>query len=63
MPSHQTDSFELGIEVQRQYTEPAVVALMRGGAGPGPTVAFRADMDGLPILEKTAFPTNPASQA
>lgn len=47
---------ELGIEVQRQYTEPAVVALMRGGAGPGPTVAFRADMDGLPILEKNSIP-------
>ena len=47
---------ELGIEVQCQYSEPAVVALMRGGAGPGPTVAFRADMDGLPILEKNSIP-------
>ena len=47
---------ELGFEIQEKYTEPAVVGLLRGGAGPGPTLAFRADMDALPILEKTSAP-------
>ena len=56
MPAYQADSFRTGDRVQCQYSEPAVVALMRGGAGPGPTVAFRADMDGLPILEKNSIP-------
>ena len=41
----------LGIETRR-VTETAIVATLRG-ALPGPTVAFRADIDALPIQEAT----------
>lgn len=41
----------LGIETKRCY-KTGVVGLLRG-ARPGPTVAFRADIDALPIEEKT----------
>ena len=45
----------LGLAVQTQVAHTGVVALLRGGL-PGPTVAVRADMDALPVTEKTDVP-------
>jgi amidohydrolase len=46
----------LGLEVQTSVGGThGVVALLRG-ARPGPTVALRADMDGLPVTEQVELP-------
>ncbi len=45
---------ELGIEVRTGVGRTGVVAEM--GAGDGPTIAIRADMDALPILEANDVP-------
>ena len=44
----------LGVEVETGTAYTGVVGLIRGGK-PGPTIALRADMDALPVTEKTGL--------
>ena len=45
----------LGLEVRTGIAHTGVVELLEGGQ-PGPTVALRADMDGLPVTERVDVP-------
>lgn len=50
---------DLGYEVTEAIGGTGVVGVLRNPAGdgaPGPTVMFRADMDGLPVAEDTGLP-------
>ena len=46
---------ELGLAVQTKVAHTGVVGLLKG-ALPGPVVALRADMDGLPVEERVDLP-------
>lgn len=45
----------LGMKVTTGVAHTGVVGLLEGGR-PGPVVALRADMDGLPVVERTGLP-------
>ncbi|MGH7544555.1 MAG: M20 metallopeptidase family protein [Gemmatimonadota bacterium] len=45
----------LGLEVRTGIAHTGVVAVLKGGK-PGPVVAVRADMDALPVTERTDLP-------
>lgn len=45
----------LGLDVQTGVAKTGVVALLKGGK-PGPVIALRADMDGLPVTERVDVP-------
>ena len=46
----------LGLEVSERIGGHGVVGVLEGGAGEGPTVLVRADMDALPVTEETGLP-------
>jgi len=45
----------LGLDVKTGIAHTGVVAVIEGGL-PGPTILLRADMDGLPVTERTEVP-------
>jgi amidohydrolase len=45
----------LGLQVETGIAKTGVVALLKTGR-PGPTIAIRADMDALPVIERTDVP-------
>jgi amidohydrolase len=45
----------LGMEVKTGVAHTGVVGILKGGK-PGPVVALRADVDGLPVIERTPVP-------
>ncbi|MGH8251409.1 MAG: amidohydrolase [Steroidobacteraceae bacterium] len=46
---------KLGLEVKTGVAHTGVVAVLKGGV-PGPTILLRADMDALPVTERTDVP-------
>jgi amidohydrolase len=53
---------KLGLEVETGIAKTGVVALLRTGK-PGPTIALRADMDALPVTERTDVPFRSTAKA
>ena len=58
---HQTAEFiseklnQMGLDVNRGLAGTGVVATLTAGSGNGPKIGLRADMDALPILERSDF--------
>ncbi|MBU6159035.1 MAG: amidohydrolase [Bacteroidetes bacterium] len=52
----------LGIDVKTGVAKTGVVGILKGGK-PGPVIALRADMDALPIEERTNIPFKSTSKA
>lgn len=46
---------KLGLEVRTGIAKTGVVGILKGSQ-PGPVIALRADMDGLPVTERNALP-------
>lgn len=46
---------KLGLDVQTGVAKTGVVGVLKGGK-PGPTIALRADMDALPVVEQNDLP-------
>lgn len=46
---------EMGLEPQTGIAHTGIIAVIEGGK-PGPMVAIRSDMDGLPVTEQTGLP-------
>ena len=54
--AHLADTLRrLGLEVHEGIGGTGIVAVLKG-KGPGPTILYRADMDGLPVTERTGVP-------
>jgi amidohydrolase len=53
---------KLGLEFETGIARTGVVALLRTGK-PGPTIALRADMDALPVTERTDVPFRSTAKA
>ena len=53
---------DLGLEVQTGIAHTGVVGVLVGGK-PGPTIAMRADMDALPVIEQTDLPFKSIAKA
>jgi len=53
---------KLGLEVETGVAHTGVVGLLRSGQ-PGPTIALRADMDALPVVERTDVPFRSTARA
>lgn len=45
----------LGMEVRTGIAKTGVVGILKGGQ-PGPVIGLRADMDGLPVIERNSLP-------
>ena len=46
---------KLGLQVETGVAKTGVVGILKGGK-PGPTIALRADMDALPVVERSDLP-------
>jgi amidohydrolase len=46
---------EIGLEVKTGIAKTGIIAILEGSE-PGPFVALRADMDALPVVERTGLP-------
>ncbi len=47
---------ELGIDIKANVAKTGVIGLIKGGAGDGPTIGIRADMDALALQEENDVP-------